>query len=177
MIRYARSGIIRFLPLLLLWWVLAEGDPRFWYYGLAAAVAATALSLRAIPPARDRTGRRPWAAPQLAGWFLLQLLRGGADVARRALDPRMPISPHTLRLPIRSGTPAGRRLALWMINLMPGTLVVDEGSDEDQGTDEGEGSDDDEATDWVELHVLAEDIDAAHAWAGLEHRLGRIFGS
>ncbi|MBB1024837.1 Na+/H+ antiporter subunit E, partial [Dietzia sp. DQ12-76] len=84
---------------------------------------------------------------------------------RRALDPRMPISPRTLRLPIRSGTPAGRRLALWMINLMPGTLVVDEGRDEGGGLD------------WVELHVLAEDIDAAHAWAGLEHRLGRIFGS
>lgn len=159
MMRYARAGLARFLPLLLLWWILAEGDTRFWYYGLAATVAATAVSLRALPPTRPRTGRRPWEVPVLAGWFLVALLRGGVDVARRALAPRMPISPHTQRFPILSETPAGRRLALWMINLTPGTLVVDEGED------------------WVEVHVLAEDIDAERTWARLERRLSRIIGT
>ncbi|MBB1035204.1 Na+/H+ antiporter subunit E [Dietzia sp. CQ4] len=159
MIGYVRAAVVRFLVLLLLWWILAEGDTRFWHYGLVATAVATAVSLRALPPARPRTGRRPWEIPGLAGWFLLALLRGGIDVARRALDPRMPISPHTRRLPIRSGAPAARRLALWMINLMPGTLVSDEGED------------------WVDLHVLAEDIDADQAWAGLERRLGRIIGT
>lgn len=159
MIGYVRAAVVRFLVLLLLWWILAEGDTRFWHYGLVATAVATVVSLRAIPPARPRTGRRPWEIPALGGWFLLALLRGGVDVARRALDPRLPISPHTRRLPILSETPAGRRLALWIINLTPGTLVVDEGED------------------WVELHVLAEDIDAQQAWAGLEQRLRRIIGT
>lgn len=152
------AALLRGLLLVVLWWVLAEGDVRFWHYGLGAVALATVLSLRVLPPAPPRSGRRPWEAPLLAAWFLGSVVRGGIDVARRAVDPRLTISPHLVRVPIRTASPAGRRLALWMINLMPGSLVVRE--DEDS----------------ADLHILAEDLDAERSWDELERRIGRIVG-
>lgn len=153
----------RFLGLLLLWWIVAGGDPAFWYYGLFAAALATAVSLRLIPPARGRGRRggdrpRPWEIPVLAGWFVWSALRGGIDVARRAFSPALPISPDVTRVEIGTRHPGGRRLALWMVNLMPGSLVVAEGDG------------------WADLHVLSRDMDTEASWDELDRRIARIFG-
>ncbi|EFV92538.1 MAG: Na+/H+ antiporter subunit E [Dietzia sp.] len=150
----------RFLGLLLLWWVMAGGDAAYWYYGLGAAAAATALSIRLVPPAR-RSGEqrgRPWEIPGLIAWFVWSALRGGIDVARRAFTPSMPIAPHVTRVPIEVRHPGGRRLALWMVNLMPGSLVVDEGAE------------------WADLHILSDDLDTETAWRELSRRISRIVG-
>lgn len=160
MIRTVTAAVVRFVLLLAVWWILTEGDTRYWYYGLAAGALATALSLRVAPPAPARRGRRPWEVPALAGWFLWSAVRGGVDVARRAITPRMPISPHTIRVPATTVPGSvGRRVGLWMVNLMPGSLSVDEGDD------------------WVELHVLSSDLDPGASWAELDRRLSRISGT
>ena len=117
----------RFLLFLALWWIMAGGDPAYRYYGLASAALATALSLRLIPPGRRRGGGRPWEIPALAVWFVWSGLVGGIDVARRAFHPALPISPQVHRVSIGTRHPWGRRLAMWMVNLMPGSLVVAEG--------------------------------------------------
>lgn len=160
MLRTVTATAVRFALLTTVWWILAEGDTRFWYYGLAAAALAAVLSARVAPPAAGRRGRRPWEVPALAVWFVWNAVRGGVDVARRAVVPRMPISPHTIRVPAHTvpGT-VSRRAGLWMVNLMPGSLAVDEGDD------------------WVELHVLSPDLDTEASWAELDRRLGRIAGS
>lgn len=158
------SAACRFVGLLLLWWIMAGGDPAFWYYGLLAAALATAVSLRLIPPARGRAARergdraRPWEIPVLAGWFVWSALRGGIDVAGRAFSPALPISPDVTRVEIGTRHPGGRRLALWMVNLMPGSLVVAEGDG------------------WADLHVLSRDMDTEASWDELDRRIARIFG-
>ncbi|MEW1936715.1 Na+/H+ antiporter subunit E [Dietzia maris] len=158
------SAAGRFLGLVLLWWIIAGGDAAFWYYGLAAAALATAVSVRLLPPARPglrpRAGRRsrPWEIPGLIAWFLWSALSGGIDVARRAFAPAMPIAPHVIRVPIGVRHPGGRRLALWMVNLMPGSLVIDEGDE------------------WADLHVLSDDLDIEASWRELNRRISRIAG-
>ena len=161
---YALSTVGRFLGLLLLWWIVDGGDAAFWYYGLFSAALATALSLRLIPPVRPGVGRRagrrgrPWEIPGLTVWFLWSALSGGVDVARRAFAPAMPISPHVARVPIGIRHPGGRRLALWMVNLTPGSLVVDEGDG------------------WADLHVLSAELDIEASWRELNRRIARIVG-
>lgn len=173
---YVLSAAGRFPGLLLVWWIVAGGDAAYWYYGLFAAALATALSLRLIPPARPERGRRdgrhggrrggrhavvrgrPWEVPGLIAWFIWSALRGGVDVARRAFVPAMPIAPHVTRVAIGVRHPGGRRLALWMVNLMPGSLVVDEGDE------------------WADLHVLSEDLDTEASWRELNRRISRIVG-
>lgn len=156
---YLLSAVSRFLGLLLLWWIVAGGDAAYWYYGLFTAVFTAAVSLRLLPPTR-RTGRRgrPWEAPALIAWFLWSALSGGIDVARRAFAPALPIAPHVTRVPIEVRHPGGRRLALWMVNLMPGSLVVDEGDG------------------WADLHVLSDDLDTEASWRELNRRISRIVG-
>lgn len=169
---YVLSAAGRFSGLLLVWWIVAGGDAAYWYYGLFAAALAAALSLRLIPPARAERGRRtlrpggrlagvrgrPWEVPGLIAWFIWSALRGGVDVARRAFVPSMPIAPHVTRVAIGVRHPGGRRLALWMVNLLPGSLVVEEGDE------------------WAELHILSEDLDTEASWRELNRRISRIVG-
>lgn len=152
------SAVLRFLLLLLLWWIVAGGDAAYWYYGVASAALATALSLRLIPPPRHRRRGRPWEIPALTVWFVWSALRGGIDVARRAFHPALPISPQVRRVEIGIRHPGGRRLALWMVNLMPGSLVVAEGDG------------------WADLHILAEPDATERSWRELNRRISRIAG-
>lgn len=154
----ALASVGRFLLLLALWWIVAGGDSAYWYYGLASAALATALSLRLIPPGRRSAGGRPWEIPALVVWFLWSVLVGGIDVARRAFHPALPISPQVHRVSIGTRHPWGRRLAMWMVNLMPGSLVVSEGDD------------------WAELHILSDVEGTEASWNELNRRIARIAG-
>jgi multicomponent Na+:H+ antiporter subunit E len=106
-----------------LFWVIAEGDRATVVFGLAVVAAATAASLASRPTRGIRV--RPLGLVRLIAFFLAGSLRGGIDVASRALSPRMPLSPgwqlHTLAL-----VPgAGQKLFAAALNLMPGTLSVE----------------------------------------------------
>lgn len=114
------AGVCRAGLFLALWLVLTGLDPGGLVFGGVAVVAASALSLRLLPPAR---GRAPWRAlPMLPAFFWRSLL-GGIDVARRALDPRLPLAPAWQRVPARLGA-GGRFLIGAEFSLMPGTLVA-----------------------------------------------------
>jgi multicomponent Na+:H+ antiporter subunit E len=88
---------------------------------LAAALAAWA-SLRLMPPGRSRW--RWGAVARLGGRFLVQSVLGGIDLARRALDPRLPLDPGRLaygtRLP---GGPARAAFGV-LTGQVPGTLPL-----------------------------------------------------
>jgi multicomponent Na+:H+ antiporter subunit E len=68
---------------------------------------------------------RPLALVRFAGWFLVQSVRGGVDVARRALSPSLPIEPELLELTTRLPPGAARVLLADVTSLLPGTLSVD----------------------------------------------------
>ncbi len=88
--------------------------------GAVVAAAATWLSLHLLPPAwpRMRLARLPWFVLR----FLWQSVVAGWDVARRALDPRLPIRPGFVTYPV--GLPPGpaRNVFTTITGLVPGTV-------------------------------------------------------
>jgi multicomponent Na+:H+ antiporter subunit E len=110
-----------FTVLALLW--LALSGLRYPIPGLLAALAGAAVAawLATIAP-------RPLTPLRLAAFalfFLVESMRGGLDVAWRALHPALPIEPqfHRFRLELPSGQP--RALLVSALSMMPGTLSAE----------------------------------------------------
>jgi multicomponent Na+:H+ antiporter subunit E len=115
----------RALLLAAVWLTLSAGEGASlagWLVAALAVAAATALSLRLMParPPAVRLGTLARMAPG----FLWRSVLGGIDVARRALDPRLPLRPGWVVLPTAL-PPGGERVALGgEFSLLPGTLVA-----------------------------------------------------
>jgi multicomponent Na+:H+ antiporter subunit E len=124
--------------------------------GLAAAAVAAAVGAILVPGHPYRW--RPAKLAAFAVYFVQQSLRGGIDVASRALHPRMPVDPcwveHRLTLP--PGQP--RTLMLSVVTLLPGSL----------------GADFDAARNVLHVHLLARGGD--DRLAELERRIAGLFG-
>jgi multicomponent Na+:H+ antiporter subunit E len=105
------------------WWLLVGADAAAWGFALAAIPAATAASLGLRPA---RAVRLRWAGlPPFAGRFLLESLLSGFDVARRALDPRLPLEPDFLEVPLGLAEETPRVLLAATVTLLPGTLTAE----------------------------------------------------
>jgi len=149
------QGWLRRLVLFaVLWWILSGGDLAGWLVGVPFMVLATWLSLQL------------WTAHRLSAvgvlrfipWFAFQSLAGASDVARRALDPRMPLLPglvrHRLRLP-----PGVCRVSLAnIVTMLPGTLSADLVDEE------------------LVIHTLDTSRDMHAMVQDLEPRIARVFG-
>ena len=110
----------RLLLLSAVWLVLGGVDGKALAMGALAVPAATWLSLRLLP---GRLHLSPWRVLRHFPTFIRDSLLGGIDVARRALSPRMPLSPGWVEVPVR--LPDGGRVALGAeLSLMPGTLAA-----------------------------------------------------
>lgn len=116
---WLRAAGFRGLLLGLGWWALTGGDRDGLSFGAAVVAAATLGSIALTPPSPGAHRRHPLP---LLGFFLVGSVRGGWDVARRALAPRLPLSP--VLLPFRTRLPEGppRRLFTSILSLMPGSL-------------------------------------------------------
>lgn len=114
---------IRALLVGLAWWVLVEGDASALAFGAPMAALALVARSALAPTAPPRV--RPWGLARFAAVFLVGLVRGGVDVAWRALAPRLPVSPGWMVYDIRLSGDAPRRLFMTVISVMPGTLSVD----------------------------------------------------
>jgi len=108
-----------------LWVVLTGGSVAALPYGAAAALAAGGLSLRLYPA--DLPGVTVWRVARFLPRFLLQGVLGGLDVARRAADPRLPVSPGWVRLPLTSRHDAANVLLGGVVSILPGTLAAGPG--------------------------------------------------
>lgn len=139
------------------WWVLAEGRADSWGVGTISVVLALAASLRLAPPASGRL-----SLPGLlsfAGFFLVQSMRGGLQVASRALRPRMDLAPALLEMPITLPEGVARVLLVNTLNLLPGTVSV--------RLDEN----------LLHLHVLDTRQPIAEEVREVEARISRLLGS
>jgi multicomponent Na+:H+ antiporter subunit E len=117
------SAVRRAVVLAVIWAILTGAEADALVLGLAVVPLATWLSLRLLP---QGTALRPLRILALLPRFIRASIVGGVDVARRAFDPRMPINPGWVALPV--ALPDGGKVALGAeLSLMPGTLVA--GSD------------------------------------------------
>lgn len=110
---------VRALGFAVLWAILSGG--RGWTIGVPVIVFATVVTAVATPANR-------WSLAGLARflpYFLWNSLRGGIDVAARALNPGLPIDPGVLRYEMRLDTAAARVLMANTVTLLPGTLSAD----------------------------------------------------
>ncbi|PKO84380.1 MAG: cation transporter [Betaproteobacteria bacterium HGW-Betaproteobacteria-11] len=139
----------------LLWWVLAEGRMDGWWVGLCGVAAATWASLRLSPPRAGRLRAVPLL--RFLAFFLWNSVRGGWQVARLALRPRLDLAPTTLDLAVMLPAGGARQLMLNTLSLMPGTVGV--------------GLDD--AT--LRLHVLDSRLPVAREARALEAHIARLF--
>jgi multicomponent Na+:H+ antiporter subunit E len=122
---FASAALARWAGFLCLWLVIFGPAASDLVVGAATAAAATWTSLRLSPPAGARL--RPVALARLGLRFFWQSAIAGADVARRALDPALPLRPGFVRCPTRLA-PGPRRDAFCALSsLLPGTLPT--GSD------------------------------------------------
>lgn len=118
-------GVQVFASLLLVWLVLDGGGSAL---GVAVGAAAAALGARVAVRlvAADRPHRLRLAAlPAFAVYFVVESLRGAADVAWRALHPRLPVEPHLATHVVALPAGAPRTLLLSVVSLLPGTLGAD----------------------------------------------------
>ena len=123
-----RTALVRWVLLLVFWVALIGFSLSALVVGVVAAGGATWVSLRLLPPARQRV--RLGVLALLLPRFLWQSLLAGWDVARRAFDPRLPLRPGFVAF--RSAHAPGhlRNTFAAISSLMPGTLPCGEDGDE-----------------------------------------------
>jgi multicomponent Na+:H+ antiporter subunit E len=119
------ATIVRGVGFLCLWLVIYRIDLLAVLIGVVTAAAATWMSLRLLPPGNARL--RPRALARLGLRFVAQSAVAGTDVARRALDPRLPLRPGFVLCPTRLAPGPARDVFCTIASLLPGTLPA--GSD------------------------------------------------
>jgi len=112
--------IVRALGFLGFWLVLAGAHVQDLPAVVVAVFAATWTSLRLLPPGRWRP--RPVEVARLALRFFRQSVIAGADVARRALDPRLPLQPGFVVYPVRLPAGPERNTFCALTSQVPGTV-------------------------------------------------------
>jgi multicomponent Na+:H+ antiporter subunit E len=122
------STALRSIGFLLFWLILAGANPADLPAGVAAALAATWVSLRLTPP-RHLTTVRPLKTAQFVLRFFVQAVVAGTDVARRALDPRLPLQPGFVTFRTRLPSGGDREVFCAITSLLPGTLPAGESPD------------------------------------------------
>jgi multicomponent Na+:H+ antiporter subunit E len=111
----------RIVLLGLLWIVLSGADPRGW--GLAVLVVTTsALVSFALVPAGPRLDAI--GCVRFTGSFLQLSVRGGVDVALRALRRDSGLDPGIVSFRFRLPPESGRTFFVTVVGLLPGTLGV-----------------------------------------------------
>lgn len=121
------AAIARGVGFLVLWLALDGFDIGDLSAAVVAAVAATLASLRLLPPSAGQLS--PSGVAALVLRFPFQAIAAGVDVARRALDPRLPLRPGFVTFAPRLSPGLARDEFCALASLMPGTLPADTNDD------------------------------------------------
>ena len=120
--RIARAVLGRGALFAALWWVLAGGRADSWGVGGVSVILALAASLVLMPPAKGRFS--PLGLAAFVGFFLVQSVKGGIQVAAMALRPQLDLAPVLLEVPITLPPGPARVLLINTLSLLPGTLSM-----------------------------------------------------
>ena len=107
----------------LIWGVLTEWSAASWVVGTPVVCAAAWLSV-VLRPGGDASVS-PAGLLRLIPFFVWQSIRGGVDVALRALRGPAAIDPLVCHVAATLPSTGARVLAAIVISLLPGTLAVD----------------------------------------------------
>jgi multicomponent Na+:H+ antiporter subunit E len=110
------------------WIVIAGASLSDLAAGIVAVTIATWVSLVLHPPGAQRIKLVPLM--HLGARLLLDSVLAGSDVARRALDPRLPLHPGLIRYPTLLAPGPAQAALKTMICLVPGTLSIGSAPDE-----------------------------------------------
>ena len=116
------SAMKRAVGFFALWVILTGSYTTDLLAGAVASCAATWASLRLLPP--GSSGLRIPACARLVLRFLRQSVVAGVDVARRALDPRLPIQPGFVSYQAGIQPGPARHMFTTLMSLLPGTVPV-----------------------------------------------------
>lgn len=149
----ARRWSRRCIFLLGLWWVLSEGRPTDWGFGLVVAAVAASFAFR-----KEGGSIRPTRLLRFVPFFLWQSFVAAVEVARLALSPKLELRPTLLSYRPRLRSLEAQVFLANTISLLPGTLTADiwEGK--------------------LCLHVLIADPHVADKVAAVEERVAALFG-
>lgn len=114
------SALSRAVAFFGFWLVLTNAAPADVPAGAVAAVAATWVSLRLMPP--EQWNLHPISFIKYLLHFLRQSVGAGTDVALRALDPRLPLWPGLVVYQTHLPPGTKRNTFCAITSLMPGTL-------------------------------------------------------
>lgn len=92
-------------------------------------------------------------------WLLWEIVKANIDVARRILDPRLPISPRIIKVKAGQRHDIARVIYANSITLTPGTVSIDTEGDE------------------ITVHALTEDAARAVESGEMDRRVTRLEGS
>jgi multicomponent Na+:H+ antiporter subunit E len=151
-----RGAVSRAAMLALLWVGFNGLDGRSWLVGFPIVVLATWASFRLKPIASWH-----WAAGgvvRFAWFFAVESIRGGFDVARRALTRELRIAPGLVAFEPRLPAGAARLFFCNCVSLLPGTCTVGIESDK------------------VHIHVLDATGDPRRELLRLEEQVAGLFG-
>lgn len=146
---------LRFVAVLVgAWWVTA-GALDGWAAGVVGVVLG-ALAHAGLGGER-KEHPRPLRLLAFLPHFVALTLRGGLDVARRALSPSLPLAPRLLVYPVALSPGPARVFFVNLISLMPGTFSARLKGDE------------------LTVHVLAYDAHGEEKLHDLEKRVKDLF--
>ena len=117
-----RTVVSRAVGFFVLWTIFTGGSPTDLLAGAVAVSMATWASLRLLPP--GTSGVRVPALFRLVQHFLCQSVVAGVDVARRALDPRLPVAPGFVSYPLGLQPGPARNMFTSLVSLLPGTVPI-----------------------------------------------------
>lgn len=121
----ARAGTVRALLYFALWLVIDQSaKPGNLLVGIVAAAGATCTSLWLLPPDTGRV--RLHTLVLLLPRFLWNSLVAGADVARRAFSPGLPLNPGFVDYSVDLPRGSARNAFELISSLLPGSVPTDE---------------------------------------------------
>ena len=115
-----RAALARGVGFFAFWVILIGFSPADLVVGLIAAAAATWTSLRLLAPQPGRV--RLTALLSLIPHFLWKSVVASVDVARRALDPRLPLRPGFIAYRVGFAPGPACNVFAAITSLMPGTV-------------------------------------------------------
>jgi multicomponent Na+:H+ antiporter subunit E len=155
---FSLGALRRFVVYLALWHVLIGFGWTNFTVGVLAAACATWVSVLLLPLSGERIS--PTALARLTMRLPWQALIAGVDVARRALDPRLPLKPGFITFASGLHSDPARAAFCALTSLQPGTLPVRAGQS-------GE----------LLIHCLDTSQPVAAQLAAEEKQFARVFGT